>query len=761
MPDDTTAASHGDRADPMTYDGPVGGWGSARGMAAVARTAHPVAGALDTLRRLNKPGGVMCSSCAWGKPPNPHVVEFCENGAKATLWDLTSLRCGPEFFLEHRVADLAGWSEYDLEMAGRLTHPLRYDAASDRYLETGWDEAFAEIGEALRALDPKAVTFYASGKAGLEASFLYGLFARAYGHVNLPDSSNMCHETTSVGLKSVIGSPVGTCTLDDFDHCDMILHVGQNPGTNSPRMLHPLQEAAKRGCCIVAINPLREKGLMEFANPQSPWQMTVGAPTEIADRYLQVRAGGDIAALTGIAKHVLALERSMGGVLDHDFLNAHTQGLQEWMDWVDATDWSDLERVSGLSQAAMEVIGAIYARARAVIGVYGMGLTQHVHGSDAVAALVNLLLLRGNIGRKGAGCSPVRGHSNVQGQRTVGITEKPDLVPNDRLRDLYGIQPPMEEGWNTTAFVQALLEGRAQGFVGLGGNLARAVPDIDRVAAAWGAMPLTVHVATRLNRTHLMPGRASWILPCLVRAEEDLQDGVNQQVTVEDSFSHIHGSIGRRRPASPHLLSETAIVARMARATLAPNPKMPWSRWAADYAQVRAQIAAVYPEDFHDFEARMDQPGGFYRENPARNRVWKTDSGRAQFTRPADLDATGLGDRAGVYRLMTLRSNDQFNTTVYGMSDRLRGIEGDRMLVMMSPADMEAEGLSPEQRITLEGAADDGVARRVAGLRVLPYDLPRGCLAGYFPELNPLSPLLRGDMASGTPASKGIPVRLA
>ncbi|WP_407947014.1 FdhF/YdeP family oxidoreductase [Paracoccus liaowanqingii] len=758
MPDDMPPADRD--AQTSSYDGPVGGWGSAKGMAAIARVARPGPGAFETLRRQNKPGGLMCSSCAWAKPPNPHVVEFCENGAKATLWDLTSARCGPGFFRDHRVTELATWSEYDLERAGRLTHPLRYDAATDRYVETTWDAAFTQIGRELQAADSKATTFYASGKAGLEASFLYGLFARAMGHNNLPDSSNMCHETTSVGLKEVIGSPVGTCVLEDFDHCDMILHVGQNPGTNSPRMLHPLQQAAKRGCCIVAINPLREKGLLEFANPQSAWQMTVGAPTEIADRYLQVRAGGDIAALTGIAKHVLALEKAGGGVLDHAFLDAHCHGLQDWMAWVDATDWADLEQVSGLTRAAMEGIGAIYARSKAVIGVYGMGLTQHVHGSDAIAALVNLLLLRGNIGRKGAGCSPVRGHSNVQGQRTVGITEKPELVPNERLRDLFGITPPMEEGWNTTVFVKALLEGRAKVFLGLGGNLARAVPDTDRVAEAWGRMDLTVHVATRLNRTHLMPGRSSWLLPCLVRAEEDMQDGTNQQVTIEDSFSHIHGSIGKRGPASPHLLSETAIIARLAEATLPVNPRMPWGHWTRDYGRIRDLIEAVYPDDFRDFNARMDQPGGFYRGNPARDRDWQTDSGKAQFTVPAALDATGLGRDPGLYRLITLRSNDQFNTTVYGMSDRLRGIEGDRMLVMMSPEDMAAEGLVAEQRIALAGDAEDGIARRVAGLRIIPYDLPRGCIAGYFPELNPLSPLSRADLASDTPATKGIPVRL-
>ncbi|MEE2859491.1 MAG: FdhF/YdeP family oxidoreductase [Pseudomonadota bacterium] len=743
------------------YDGPVGGWGSAEGMAKVARTARSTPGALETLKRQNKPGGYMCSSCAWAKPPNPHVAEFCENGAKATLWDLTTARCGPEFFRDHTVSDLVTWDEHDLERQGRLTHPLRYDAASDRYVETSWDEAFAAIGAELRRLDPKKVTFYVSGKAGLEASYLYGLFARAYGHTNLPDSSNMCHETTSVGLKKVIGSPVGTCVLDDLEHCDMIIHVGQNPGTNSPRILHPFQKAAERGCHIVAINPLREKGLLEFANPQNPWQMSLGAPTEISDRYLQVRTGGDIAALTGIAKQVLALEDEGGGVLDHAFLAEHCTGLDDWMDWVRATPWDRLEAVSGLSRAEMEGVGTLYARAKAVIGIYGMGVTQHVHGSDAIGALVNLLLLRGNIGRKGAGCSPVRGHSNVQGQRTVGITEKPKLVPNDKLREMFGIEPPEEPGWNTVEFVEALLAGEAQGYVGLGGNLARAVPDQDRVTEVWGRMPLTVHIATRLNRTHLMPGRSAWLLPCLVRSEEDLQNGTSQQITMEDSFSHIYGSIGRREPASPHLKSEVAIVAGLAAATLQANPRLAWDDWSVDYAQVRSLIEATYPDDFHDFEARMNQPGGFYRGNPARERVWKTGTGKAQFTVPADLDATGLADGDGMYRLMTLRSNDQFNTTIYGMSDRLRGIEGDRMLVMMSPADIEAEGLRPGQRIALTGAADDGVARRVDGLRIVPYDLPRGCIAGYFPELNPLSPLSRHDLLSKTPASKGIPVRLA
>lgn len=761
MPHDRTDDRTDDRLpEPAGYDGPVGGWGSMRGMAQVGRAAHPDPGVAITLARQNKPGGYMCSSCAWAKPPNPHPAEFCENGAKATIWDLTTETCTPEVMAGHSVTELATWPDHDLEMLGRLTHPMRYDAASDRYVAASWDEAITAIAGHLRAVDPKKTCFYVSGKAALEPSFLFGLFARAYGHLNLPDSSNMCHETTSVGLKQVIGSPVGTCVLEDFEHCDAIFYVGQNPGTNSPRILHPLQKAVERGCTIVAFNPLREKGLLEFTNPQRPVQMTLGRRTQIADLYFQPHPGGDIAALTGVAKHVLAMERDEGGIIDHDFLREHCHGLEDWMAWVEATPWADLEEVSGLSRAQMEEAGRVYARAKAVMGIYGMGLTQHVHGSDSIGALVNLMLLRGNIGRKGAGVSPVRGHSNVQGQRTVGITEKPELAPHDRLRALFDIDPPEEEGWNTLAFCQAALAGEVEAYIGLGGNLARAVPDQPRVMAAWRDIPMTVHVATRLNRTHLAPGRQSWLLPCLVRAETDLQDSGSQQVSVEDSFSHIYGSIGRRDPASPHLWSETAIVATLADAVLDPNPRLPWRAWRGNYALIRKAIEAVWPDEFGDYEGRMNQPGGFYRGNPARERDWQTETGKAQFTIPAGLDATGLSRGADApFRLITLRSNDQFNTTIYGMSDRLRGIEG-RMVVMMAPADMVAAGLKPDDLVALVTDSDDGVDRRVPGLRVVPYDLPRGAVAGYYPELNVLAPLDRHDLASGTPAYKGIPVRI-
>ncbi|GGC17305.1 molybdopterin-containing oxidoreductase formate dehydrogenase [Novosphingobium marinum] len=750
---------------PKRYRGAAGGWGSVRGMTRIQIKERAGPGALDTLFHQNKPKGHMCTSCAWAKPPNPHLFEFCENGAKATLWDLTSERCTPEYLARHTVTELAARSDYDLEMRGRLTEPLRYDAESDRYLRVGWAEAFREIGEKLRELEPKSVTFYASGKAALEPSYLYALFARIYGHQNLPDSSNMCHETTSVGLKKVTGSPVGTCTLEDLEHCDAIFYLGQNPGTNSPRLLRPLQQAVERGCKIVVFNPLREKGLLEFTDPQNPMQMTVSPATKLAHQYLQVKPGGDIAALMGVMKRVLerdAASRDAGGpgVLDRTFIDQHTAGFDEFLARLDSAGWDEIESNSGLARSELEAAGDVYADAERVIGIYGMGLTQHVHGSQSIGMLVNLLLLSGNIGRKGAGCSPIRGHSNVQGQRTVGITEKTSLAPNDKYRELFDFDPPTEDGHTTVEFLEAILAGTARGFIGLGGNLAKAVPDHERVHAAWRDMELTVHVATKLNKTHLMPGKSSFILPCLVRAEDDVQKTGRQTVTMEDSFSHIYGSIGKRSPASPYLKSETAIVCELAKATLPGHPKWLWDDWMGDYGLIRDLIAMTYPEEFHDMNDRMHQPGGFYRGNGAHERIWKTESGKAEFTTPTVMNACGIGDAAGRYHLVTVRSNDQFNTTIYGHSDRLRGISGSRMIVMMSTADMKRDGLREGDTVSLLGDAGDDIVRKVEGLRIVPYELPDGCLGGYFPELNPLVPLWYHDKLSKTPASKGVPVRI-
>lgn len=750
---------------PIEYDEPSGGWGSVIGMTKVMLREKPSPGVLATLLQQNKAGGFMCTSCAWGKPKHPHRFEFCENGAKSTIWELTSARCTPAFFAEHTVTELRGWEDYDLEMEGRLTEPMRYDAASDKYVATSWAEAYAGIGAQLREFDPKSVIFYASGRASLETSYLYALFARMYGNNNLPDSSNMCHETTSVGLKQVIGVPVGTCVLEDFEHCDAIFYFGQNPGTNSPRILHPLQDAVRRGCKIITFNPVREKGLLEFVDPQNPFQMLTNTPTALSHMYLQLRPGGDIAAVLGLAKHIFTVDsqrRANGSapVLDDAFIAANCNGLDAFRSHAEQATWTDIETNSGLAQHDLEAAADVYIAAERTIVVYGMGVTQHVHGSQTIGMLVNLLLLKGNIGREGAGMSPVRGHSNVQGQRTVGISEKPELVPLDKIATMFDFEPPRDEGLTTVDACEGIVDGSVKAFIGLGGNFVRAIPDRDLMEPAWQGMDLTVQIATKLNRSHLVNGKAAWLLPCLARSEEDLQASGPQSVSMEDSLSHVHGSTGRRTPASPHLRSELAIVAGLAKATLPKNPLWRWDDWTGNYAVVRGLIAETYPDEFYDMDTRMTEAGGFYRGNKARDRVWLTPSGKAEFTTPDVASALGIGDAPGRFHLITMRSNDQFNTTIYGPDDRLRGLDGCRMIVLMSPGDMTRDGLGEGDIVTLVGDAEDGATRQVRGLRIVPFSLPSGCIGGYYPEMNPLVPLWYHDKASKTPASKGVPVRL-
>ncbi|MCG7360774.1 FdhF/YdeP family oxidoreductase [Roseomonas sp. ACRSG] len=746
------------------YDGPSGGWGSLRGISSVFGKEWATPLAIETLMRQNKPGGFMCVSCSWAKPASPHQFEFCENGAKATLWDLTSRRCTPDFFAQHTLAELRDWKDYDLEQQGRLTHPLRYDAATDRYLPCGWDEAFQAIGRELRALDPKSAVLYSSGRASLETSYLYALFARLYGHNNLPDSSNMCHETTSVALKQVIGASVGTVVFDDLSNCDCMFFFGQNTGSNSPRFLHPLQEAAKRGVKIITFNPVREKGLETFTNPQNPLEMLTGKETGISSQYHQVRPGGDIAVLMGLCKHVFAADdaaqKKGRRVLDADFLQSHTRGLAAFEAQVRAMPWSEIVAQSGLTREAIEGAAQVYVESDRTIGIYGMGLTQHAHGFENIAMLVNLLLLKGNIGRDGTGISPVRGHSNVQGQRTVGISEKPELVPLDKLAKQFGFKPPRDKGLNTVETCGGILSGKVRAFIGLGGNFVRAIPERDRMEQAWTRMRLTVQVATKLNRSHLVHGEVAYLLPCLSRAEEDIQASGPQAVSMEDTFSCIHGSVARRKPASEHLRSEVAIVAGMAKATLPLNNKVPWDDWVRDYALIRDQIAETYPDEFRDFNKRLFTPGGFYRGNSARERIWKTKSGKAEFTAPKTMSATGFEDAPGRFRLITMRSNDQFNTTIYGYSDRLRGIEGTRDVLLMNPGDIQRAGLREGQVVSLLSDAEDGVDRRVHGLVVTPFSLPDGCIGGYYPEMNPLIPLSHHDEQSKTPAAKSVPVRI-
>ena len=755
------------RAKIKPYSGPAGGWGSARSLGEIlTREQIPLTGA-GVMMKQNKADGYMCVSCAWAKPAKPRPFEYCENGAKATAWELTRKRVTPEFFAAHSVSELLTWPDHDLEEAGRLTHPMKYDPSSDKYLPIDWESAFAEIGAKLRATAPKETVFYSSGRASLEASYMYALFARMYGCNNLPDSSNMCHESTSVALPATIGVPVGTVVLEDLAKSDCLLFFGQNPGSNSPRMLHDLQSASRRGAAIITFNPLRERGLERFTNPQSPTEMLTGSETRISSQYHQLKAGGDIAAILGLCKALIAMDdeaRSSGrpAVLDHEFITEHTRGFEEFAQAARRAQWSEIVRQTGLTREALQAAAAVYARSHAAIGIYGMGLTQHRTGVENVQMVVNLLLLCGNIGKEGAGILPVRGHSNVQGQRTVGITEKPELVPMDRLRELYNFQPPMEKGLNTIEACEAILAGKAKAFIGLGGNFVRAVPDHGVMEPAWRGLDLNVQISTKLNRTHLTLAHASYILPCLGRIEKDQQASGPQSVSMEDTMACIHASQGAREPAGPEILSEPRIIAGLAKAALPPNPRVDWDLWAGDYARVRDAIELTYPDDFKDFNARMGQPGGFHRPLAARKRQWKTPNGKANFIVPTsfeeDPDAPERGPDS--LRLMTLRSNGQFNTTIYSYNDRFRGVSGTRMVLFMSRNDMDRLGLENAQTVTLVADVDDGVERQVGGFRVTEYALPDGCCAAYYPECNPLIPLWHHAKGSKVPAAKSVPVKV-
>ncbi|KQP05768.1 FdhF/YdeP family oxidoreductase [Methylobacterium sp. Leaf93] len=748
------------------YDGPAGGWGSAQSLTEILlREEIPVSGAA-LLMKQNKPDGFMCVSCAWAKPAKPLTFEYCENGAKATAWEQTAKRCGPDFFARHTVTELRDWTDYALEEQGRLTHPMRYDAGSDRYVPVSWDEATAAIGRELRALDPKSAVFYASGRASLETSYMYGLFARMYGNNNLPDSSNMCHEPTSVGLKASIGVPVGTVVLEDFDTTDLILFFGQNVGSNAPRMLHQLQEARKRRVPIVTFNPLRERGLERFTNPQSVVEMATRHATEISTQYHQVKAGGDLAAITGMCKAIIAADReslSVGrpGILDRSFIDEHTHGFDAFAAYCDSQDWAALEGRSGLTRTAIEAAATVYARARAVIGVYGMGLTQHRKGTESVQMLVNLLLLRGNIGRKGAGPCPVRGHSNVQGQRTVGITEKPELAPLDVLKEQYGFEPPREKGLNTVEACEGIVSGDVKAFISLGGNFVRAIPETVRMEEAWRTMRLTVQISTKLNRSHLINGEVAYILPCLGRIEIDTQASGPQAVSMESSTSCFHGSRGKTNPVSDQVRSEPWIVAEIAKATLEPNPNVPWDAWVGDYSYIRGAMEATYPSVFHNLEGRMFEPGGIHKPLAARDRRWETETGKANFTVPEGIEADpDMPLRsAEALDLITLRSNDQFNTTVYGYDDRFRGVKGTRTILFMNADDIARLGFADAEIVDVTTVSDDRV-RSVKGLRIVAYNIPPGNCAGYYPELNPLIPLWHHDEQSKTPAAKAIPVTI-
>jgi molybdopterin-dependent oxidoreductase alpha subunit len=758
------------------YGRPAGGWDALkRSWEALRNERIPAKGA-RTLLRTNQDHGFDCPGCAW-PDRNPHsTFEFCENGVKAVAAEATSKRVTREFFAAHPVSWLLEQDSLFLESQGRLTEPMAYDATTDRYVPIAWEAAFAKIAAALHALaSPDEAIFYTSGRTSNEAAFLYQLFVREFGTNNLPDCSNMCHEPSGVALGEQIGSGKGSVTLDDFELAQAIFIFGQNPGTNHPRMLGELRAAAKRGCRIVAFNPLRERGLERFTNPQSAMELATGASTNLATSYYQPRIGGDLAALTGIAKSVLAR-----GAVDREFIARHTAGFDAFEASVAAQDWADIEGQSGLTRAQLDEAASIYAASDATIFCWGMGITQHRRSVATIQMLMNLLLLRGNVGKPGAGPCPVRGHSNVQGDRTMGIYEKPSARFLDRLGATFGFEPPREHGFDVVGSIEAMLDGRATVFFAMGGNFAAATPDTPRTWQALRNCALTANVTTKLNRSHLVHGREALILPCLGRSEIDVQACGPQAVTVEDSMSMVHLSSGMNAPASPHLLSEPAIVARLASAVLK-DSRTPWAWLAEDYNRIRERIAQVIP-GFEDFNARVRHPGGFHLHHPARERVFPTSDGKARFYVHAVVDrdtaagaasaatsATGDAQQSGlkplpqftdVMRLTTLRSHDQYNTTIYGLDDRYRGVRGYRRVCFISRADLERLGLAAGEHVDITSVWHDG-DRVARGFLLVEYDIPPGCLASYFPETNELVPLDSYAERARTPTSKSIPVRLS
>ncbi|WP_164086386.1 FdhF/YdeP family oxidoreductase [Stenotrophomonas maltophilia] len=742
------------------YNQPAGGWGAAGATAKVLLQQSVIGKGSKALLAMNQPGGFKCPSCAFPDADERRKLEFCENGAKALAWEATQFRAGRELFAQHTVTELMAQTDYWLEMQGRLTEPMRYDAATDHYVPCSWDEAFALIGRHLQALDsPHQAEFYTSGRTPNEAAFLYSIFVREFGTNNFPDCSNMCHEPTSRGLPPAIGVGKGTIVLQDFEHAEAIFVIGQNTGTNSPRMMSNLVEARKRGIPIVAVNPMPERALIRFAEPQDVVQMATLGSTEISSEFVHIRIGGDLALIKGMMRVMFEREAQGERVLDHDFLAEHTVGLDALRDDVMAQDWDDLVRVSGISEAQIRRCAEIYIRSNATVICYGMGLTQHQYGSRLLQQVANLLMLRGNFGKPGAGIGPIRGHSNVQGDRTVGIDEKPKPAYLDRVQQVFGFDPPREHGHHVVESIEAMLDGSAKVFIGLGGNFIHAVPDTARAYEAMRGLELTVGIATKLNRGHLVHGRDALILPVVARSERIVTPAGEQFVTIEDAMSNVTASRGVLEPVSTEVLPEVEIVCRMAMATL-PGSKVDWAACMHDYTPIRDLIAAVYPEIYTGFSQRIQQPHGFHLDIPPRSRVWPTPNGKANILVMPGLDVDEPVDDPEMLRLATVRSHDQYNTTIYSYNDRYRGVYNDRMVLFMNIEDRLARGLQKEAQVSLETISRDGVSRRIDGLTVLDYPMPRGALAGYYPELNPLLPLDYYDRISGTPAAKSIPVRM-
>ena len=751
------------------YKGPAGGWGALISVAQAWLTSDNALKNLRIMLKTNQNGGFDCPGCAWGDSPEKGLVMFCENGAKAVNWEATKRRVDAAFFARHSVSQLLEQSDYWLEYQGRLTEPMRYDAETDRYKPISWEAAFALIGNHLQGLSsPDQAEFYTSGRASNEAAYLYQLFVRAYGTNNFPDCSNMCHEASGVALAQSVGVGKGTVTFNDFEHADAIFVWGQNPGTNHPRMLEPLREAVKRGAQVVCINPLKERGLERFQHPQHPIEMLTNGDKPTNTAYFRPALGGDMAILRGMAKFLLQWERDAQkagepAVFDHDFLNEHSANVLEYLAVIDDTSWAQIVEQSGLTLVEIEQAARMYAKGKNVIMCWAMGITQHRHSVATIQEIANLMLLRGNIGRPGAGLCPVRGHSNVQGDRTMGINECPPATFLDSLERRFKFTVPRKNGHNVVEAIHAMADGRAKVFIGLGGNFAQATPDSNRTFQALANCDLTVQIGTKLNRSHLAHGKDALILPCLGRTDIDIQTEGAQAVTVEDSFSMVHSSNGQLQPLSNQMRSEPAIIAGIAAATLGSQPVD--CHWlVADYSRIRDLIADTIP-GFGDFNEKIRNPGGFYLGNNAAARRWATPSGRANF-RPNSLPRDLVHERTratGVLPdliMQSMRSHDQYNTTIYGLNDRYRGVKGQRDVLFVNEADIIRLGFKPGQKADIVSIWDDGRERRVKGFTLLAFDIPAGQAAAYYPEVNPLVPLESIGDGSQTPTSKFVAIRL-
>jgi len=718
---------------------------------------EPVQGIRALVLMNHEDGGFDCPGCAWPDDPTGLHLDICENGVKHVTWELAPAKADASFFAAHTVSELGEWSDYDLEAVGRLAEPMRYDPDTDHYVPISWDAAFQMVGAALRGLaSPDQAAFYTSGRLSNEATFLYQLWVREFGTNNLPDCSNMCHEASGRGLTAALGTGKGTTDLGDWEQADAIWLMGDNAATNAPRMLTWLAEADRRGAALVHINPLIEAASRRTIVPHEFVDMATFHTTRTGTMNVQVRIGGDLALLRGVAKAVLEAAKTDPAVLDQDFIDNYTHGFDDYRAAVEATSWAQIVSGSGISEADIRNLAQSYRRSERLIIAWCLGLTQHEHGVDTVREIVNVLLLGGHLGRPGAGPSPVRGHSNVQGNRTCGIDNRPSAAFLDKLAEVCGIDPPREHGLGTVTAIEAMRRGEVKVFVALGGNFVLAAPDLPRTFEALRNCDLTVQVSTKLNRSHIVHGRQALILPCLGRTEKDQQASGEQGVTVEDSMAMVHISYGMKEPASAELRSECSILGGLARATL-PDSHTPWQDYVDNYDRIRDTMARVL-DGFEDFNARARHPHGFRIAQPARERKFLTPSGRAEFWAGPVPDDVDPGE--GRLMLTTVRSHDQFNTTIYSNNDRYRGLKGLRTVIFMNEDDMRARGLAEFDLVDVTSFSRDGTTRTVYGYRAVSYKVPPGNAAGYMPELNVLCGLADVSTQSDQPVTKHLVVEV-